>query len=378
MKIVKRNGITEEFNISKIENAILKAYVANNRSIGDCPAVLESDFIDCPTVEAIQNRVIEIISRKDKDIAEKYRIYKDERNRLRIINETISKYEELNSEEDRSNANANTALVSTKRSLIATETLKGMFKYQFLTPEELRAHEEGFFYVHDIGSRYISLNCCLWNAANVLEGGFQLENIHYTEPKRASSAISTLSDCVQQIGSNQHGGITTPNIDTVLVPYCQKSYDRWIKKLTEKFPFAGHEGIKEFALEEVMDELEQGFQGIEHTWNSISSGRGDFTFTTLTFGNDPNPWAIRVSETIMRVRKQGQGLPGHKTPVVFPKLVFLYNNEMHGKGKPYEFLFDEAIECTKIAQYPDYLSLDNSYIGDMYHKWGKVISPMGK
>lgn len=77
------------------------------------------------------------------------------------------------------------------------------------------------------------------------------------------------------------------------------------------------------------------------------------------------------------MRKNGQGHPGKKIPVVFPKLVFLYDNEMHGEGKPYEFLFNEAIECTRIAQYPDYLSLDEGYIGEMYHTYNQVVSPMG-
>ena len=73
----------------------------------------------------------------------------------------------------------------------------------------------------------------------------------------------------------------------------------------------------------------------------------------------------------------GQGKPGQKVPVVFPKLVFLYDSDLHGEGKELENLFFKAIECTKIAQYPDYLSLDAGYIGDVYHEWGKIISPMG-
>ena len=87
----------------------------------------------------------------------------------------------------------------------------------------------------------------------------------------------------------------------------------------------------------------------------------------------------------MKVRKGGQGKPGSKVPVVFPKLIFLFDSDLHGKGKELEWLFDEAIECTKIAQYPDYLSLDQTaegetpnYVGDVYHKWGKIVSPMGK
>jgi hypothetical protein len=87
----------------------------------------------------------------------------------------------------------------------------------------------------------------------------------------------------------------------------------------------------------------------------------------------------------MKVRKGGQGKPGSKVPVVFPKLIFLYDSDLHGEGKELEWLFDEAIDCTKVAQYPDYLSLDQTaegevpnYVGDVFHKWGKIVSPMGK
>jgi ribonucleoside-triphosphate reductase len=42
-----------------------------------------------------------------------------------------------------------------------------------------------------------------------------------------------------------------------------------------------------------------------------------------------------------------------------------------------EKLFEHAIECSSKAMYPDYLSLDHGYVGEMYQKTGKAISPMG-
>ena len=84
-----------------------------------------------------------------------------------------------------------------------------------------------------------------------------------------------------------------------------------------------------FAEERVRREVSQGLQGIELTYNSVSSSRGDFPFLAFTFGHSTSRWARLVASEIMRVRKNGQGKPGHKVPVVFPKLIFLYDSDLH-------------------------------------------------
>lgn len=85
-----------------------------------------------------------------------------------------------------------------------------------------------------------------------------------------------------------------------------------------------------------------------------------------------------ISEEILKTRSGGQGKKGAKVPVVFPKLVFLYDNELHGEGKELEGLYHQAIDCTRVCQYPDYLSLDEGYLGQVWKDWGKIISPMGR
>lgn len=77
--------------------------------------------------------------------------------------------------------------------------------------------------------------------------------------------------------------------------------------------------------------------------------------TTFAFGIGTSKWEKMVSETVLKVRMNGQGKKGKKKPVLFPKLVFLYDENLHGKGKELEDLFDLGIECSSKAMYPKYI-----------------------
>lgn len=59
-----------------------------------------------------------------------------------------------------------------------------------------------------------------------------------------------------------------------------------------------------------------------------------------------------IAKTILDVRREGQGKKGFKKPVLFPKLVFLYDEDRHGAGKADEDVFDCAIECSSKTMYP--------------------------
>lgn len=67
--------------------------------------------------------------------------------------------------------------------------------------------------------------------------------------------------------------------------------------------------------------------------------------------------------------------------MLFPKLTFLYDKNLHGDGSDkYElgWLFEKAINCSCKSMYPDYLSLTGEgYIPSIYKRYGKVISLMG-
>lgn len=178
-------------------------------------------------------------------------------------------------------------------------------------------------------------------------------------------------------------GYTVPRIDTVLAYYCEKSYARYVEEYANIVAWELGKEVENsnahfYAIKKVRRELEQGIQGLEIKLNTVASSRGDYPFTTFTFGIDTSEFGRMVSEVILKVRMNGQGKDGYKKPVLFPKLSFLYDEALHGEGGELEYLFDIACQCSAKAMYPDYLSLTgDGYVADMYKKYGEVVSGMG-
>ena len=174
----------------------------------------------------------------------------------------------------------------------------------------------------------------------------------------------------------QYGGFTLPEVDKVLAPYAEKSY----QTAYEKYVLMGvdFEKAREQALKDVEREFEQGFQGWEYKFNSVASSRGDYPFITVTAGLGTGEFEKMASMIMLNVRKEGQGKSSCKKPVLFPKIVFLYDKELHGKGKELEDVFEAGLECSRKSMYPDWLSLSGEgYVASMYQKYKKVVSPMG-
>jgi ribonucleoside-triphosphate reductase len=172
----------------------------------------------------------------------------------------------------------------------------------------------------------------------------------------------------------------------MLVPYAEKSYRKYYNEyfdIIDKLPMNKNKDelydiADKYAEKKVRRDMEQGFQSWEIRFNSVGSSRGDYPFISTSFGLDTSRFGKMATEVILEVRKNGQGKQGFRKPVLFPKLTFLYDENLHGKDKEYEYLFDLAVDCSSKAMYPDFLSLTGEgYIPSMYKKYGKVVSLMG-
>jgi len=138
------------------------------------------------------------------------------------------------------------------------------------------------------------------------------------------------------------------------------------------------ERAHQYAMDKVRRDFDQGWQGIEYKLNTVGSSRGDYPFVTVTLGLGMERFEKMCSISLLEVHKEGQGKEGHKKPVLFPKIVFLYDENIHGEGKEGEDVFEAGISCSAKTMYPDWLSLSGKgYISSMYKRYKKVISPMG-
>ena len=180
-------------------------------------------------------------------------------------------------------------------------------------------------------------------------------------------------------------GFTISEVDKILEPYAIKSYKKYIYEyysvlhnLSIDDDDKYKDKAEEYAMSKLKRDIEQGFQSWEYRFNTVGSSRGDYPFIAISFGLGTSKFETILSECALNVRKEGQGKAGFKKPVLFPKLTFLYDENLHGEGKELEWLFDIAVECSKNTMYPDYLSLTGEgYIPSIYKKYNKVISLMG-
>ena len=389
VKVVKKDGSKETFNVQKVVNAVGKsAYRALTKFTEEekrhiCQYVvekvdeLEQDEIPIPIMHNIVESALEQVK---PIVAKSYRDYRNyKQDFVRMLDDVYKKSQSIMYIGDKENANTDSALVSTKRSLIFNQLNKELYQKFFMTTEEIQACRDGYIYVHDMSARRDTMNCCLFDVENVLSGGFEMGNIWYNEPKTLDVAFDVIGDIVLSAASQQYGGFTVPSVDNILEPYAEKSY----KKYIEKYKRLGidDDTAEAEAYADVVREFEQGFQGWEYKFNTVASSRGDYPFITVTAtkaGTGTGRFAKLATISMLNVRRRGQGKKECKKPVLFPKIVFLYDENLHGPGKPLEDVFEAGVACSAKTMYPDWLSLTGKgYVASIYKQYGKIISPMG-
>ena len=388
--IIKKDGTFQEFKKEKIKIAVNKSATRVMQKLSDydlnyiveyvyskAEEIAKQNDRTTVTVPEIHNLVEKALDKVNSEVAKSYRDYRDYKiDFVKMLDEVYKKSQSIMYIGDKDNSNTDSALVSTKRSLIFNQLNKELYQKFFLTTEELQACRDGFIYIHDMSARRDTMNCCLFNMQNVLKDGFEMGNLWYNQPKSLDTAFDVIGDVTISAASQEYGGFTIPSVDLLLEPYAEHSYEKYIQKYVELG--LDKDKAEEIALKEVQRDFEQGFQGWEYKFNSVSSSRGDYPFITVTTGTGTGRFAKMASITMLNVRKNGQGKEGFKKPVLFPKIVFLYDENLHGKGKTLEDVFEAGIECSSKTMYPDWLSLSGEgYVASMYKKYDRIVSPMG-
>lgn len=389
--VKKKDNTVEKWNGEKIISAVRKSAdrVMVKISDGDGQRIVNRVLQKLATtidlnqddpvipVEYMHHAVEAALDEYDERIAKSYRDYRNYKTDfVHILDDVYKKAQGIRYIGDRDNANTDSALLPTQRSLIYNELNGQLYKKFFLNAEERQAAKDGYIYIHDRSARLDTFNCCLFDMASVLKGGFEMGNVWYNEPKSLDVAFDVISDVAISAAACQYGGYTIPRIDSLLAPYAEKSYQKYFAEYQEINPDGS--GADKYAEKKVRRDFEQGFQSWEYRFNTVGSSRGDYPFVAVSFGLGTSRFEQMATEVCLEVRKNGQGKEGFKKPVLFPKLTSLYDENLHDKNEPLEYLFNDAIECSKKSMYPDFLSMTgDGYIPSMYKKYGKVVSLMG-
>lgn len=384
--VIKKDGTREDYNFQKIVNAVKKSagrvmISLSDEDFNDLAEYVESELANLDSREVNIAQMHDIVESALEDVSPKiarsYRNYRNyKKDFVHMLDKVYQESQKIMYIGDKENSNADSALVSTKRSLIFNELNKELYKKFFLNVEELQAINDGYIYIHDMSARRDTMNCCLFDVASVLRGGFEMGNLWYNEPKSLNVAFDVIGDITMAAASQQYGGFTLPEVDKILAPYAQKTYDESYAKYIDMGISPEKAEIQ--ATKDVEKDFHDGFQGWEYKFNTVASSRGDYPFITVSAGLGQSKFEKMATIIMLNVRRDGQGKKSCKKPVLFPKIVFLFDKDLHGKGKPLEDVYNAGIECSKKAMYPDWLSLTGEgYVASMYKQYGKVVSPMG-
>jgi len=325
IKVIKKDGTLEDFDIKKVVSAINKsAYRAlvefSEDEINSICAYVNkrvSDLnIDRVSVPFMHNIVESALEQVKPEVAKSYKDYRNyKQDFVKMLDDIYKKSQAIMYIGDKENSNSDSALVSTKRSLIFNQLNKELYQKFFLNNDELQACRDGYIYVHDMSARRDTMNCCLFDVAEVLKGGFEMGNLWYNEPKSLDVAFDVIGDIVLSAASQQYGGFTISQIDKLLIPYAERSYNTF----KEKYLSLGltEEKAEQQTMKDLETDFRKGFQGLEYKFNTVASSRGDYPFITVTTGLATDKFGKLASICLLETRKNGQGKKGNKKPYDF-------------------------------------------------------------
>ncbi|MCM1167559.1 MAG: ATP cone domain-containing protein, partial [Ruminococcus sp.] len=235
MQIIKKDGTLSEYNDEKIVSAISKSAERVMVKFTDEEVKQVCDKVKSRLPHENEISILEMhrlvetaLDEVNPKVAKSYRDYRNyKQDFVHILDKVFKKSQTIRYIGDRDNANTDSALVPTQRSLIYNELNGELYKKFFLNVEERAAMNEGYIYIHDRSARLDTMNCCLFDIAKVLAGGFEMGNVWYTEPKTLDVAFDVISDITISAAACQYGGFTIPRVDTILAPYAAKSYEKY-------------------------------------------------------------------------------------------------------------------------------------------------------
>lgn len=400
MNIIKRDGRQEQYEEQKIIEAIEKAMKYGS-------GIVEKDIakqvakeitgiareLGTITIFQVEDLVFnKLVEKGQKQTAKAYEGYRAVQEFKREENTTddsiLGLLELTNSEVLSENSNKNGTIISTQRDLIAGEVSKDIARRKLIPPHLIQAHEEGQIHIHDLDYLMQPMfNCCLINLEDMLNNGTIINEKMVETPKSFQVACTVATQIVAQVASNQFGGQSLANIDTILAPYARKSYNKYYKKHYERLHSTMQNDRSEayiktfaekYADEDMRKEIRDGVQTIQYQINTLMTTNGQAPFLTLSLHFEEDyKYAYEASiiqEEILKQRLQGiKNKDGVWVTPAFPKLIYILDEHNIHRDSKYYYITELAAKCTAKRMYPDYISA--KHMRKNYE--GNIVTPMG-
>ena len=380
MKIIKRNGSEEVFDIRKIVIAITKADTSTeSRSLTDAQIEDIAEYVEfkcnklkrAVSVEEIQDMVEnQIMATGAFDLARRYVRYRYKRSLVRRANTTdnriLSLIECNNEDVKQENSNKNPAVNSVQRDYMAGEVSRDLTQRMLLPEDIVEADKEGIIHFHD--SDYYAQhmhNCDLVNLEDMLQNGTVISGTMIEKPHSFSTACNIATQIIAQVASNQYGGQSISL--THLAPFVQVSRDKIRAEVLGEMKLVGME-YPENVLNEIVEgrlrkEITKGVQTIEYQVITLMTTNGQAPFLTVfMYLNEAKNEAEKkdlamIIEETLKQRYQGvKNEAGVWVTPAFPKLIYVLEEDNIEEGAPYYYLTELAAKCTAKRLVPDYIS----------------------
>lgn len=382
---VKRDGRKEEFDKSKISNAIKKAFIEVDGDIDDKAETIVDKIAneiagtkkEEMSVEDIQDLVVnKLMATSRKDVASRYVEYRYQRKIIREANTTDETIMELLSGQsdywNNENSNKNAELVTTQRDYMAGVVSEDISK-RFLVPKDvIEAHDAGIIHFHDMDyfAQNALHNCDLVNLEDMLQNGTVISGVMIEKPHSFATACNIATQIIAQVASSQYGGQSISVAH--LAPFVDVSRQKFKKDAMKAFvEFAGHEPVTDDELTKynnmvehmVKNEIKRGVQTIQYQVVTLMTTNGQAPFLSVNMylneaknEQEKNDLALIIEEIL---NQRIQGVKNEKgvwiTPA-FPKLLYVLEEDNAYKGSKYFYLTELAAKCTAKRMVPDYIS----------------------
>lgn len=380
MRIIKRNGSEETFDIEKIRNAVRKANNATEQGrvteeqIKDIAGYVEykcTKMDRAVSVEEIQDMVEEQIMAKGAfQLARNYVRYRYNRSLVRSSNTTDNKILSLiecnNEEAKQENSNKNPTVNSVQRDYMAGEVSKDLTRRILLPQDIVEAHEKGIIHFHD--ADYFAQhmhNCDLVNLEDMLQNGTVISETLIEKPHSFSTACNIATQIIAQVASNQYGGQSISL--THLAPFVQISREKikreFLAELKELGADVSQETINNIVEERLRKEITKGVQTIQYQVVTLLTTNGQAPFVTVFMylneakdEREKKDLAMIIEETLRQRCTGVKNEAGVWITPAFPKLIYVLEEDNIHEDDPYYYLTELAAKCTAKRMVPDYIS----------------------